>query len=301
MNNVIRSKITLFRNIKDYKFVPKLNEEAKTKIINLVTEALPNFNVEETNNLNLKTTLYGLNATKCRTMLVNKLNDIAVTFFDEEHVNFTSACYGFNKAQLLKVVDLVNNLNNKINFAYTDEFGFLTSNLNNVGNGLKLECDFVLTGLFKLGKISQVKQNVQKLRFNLEQTEDKEVYTLSTICNLGYTQQEVINEFEKMVQKLQELEIESVKMLASTQQDEVYDAFVRAVAILKNAHILNYDELKNYTNQLRIGLNLGYKEVDCNKVEKLQQIILNKNGQFVSKSELIELANNVKNVLKGGE
>ena len=40
MNNVIFTKATIFRNIKDYKFVPKLEEEKKGEIVDKLTTAL---------------------------------------------------------------------------------------------------------------------------------------------------------------------------------------------------------------------------------------------------------------------
>ena len=83
------------------------------------------------------------------------------------------------------------------------------SNLSLIGNGLKCHCDFVLTGINKLNKISQVKQNVLKLGYKLTESDEEDVYTLSTRCNLGKTMQEVWNDFDQMVQNLQELENES--------------------------------------------------------------------------------------------
>ena len=135
--------------------------------------------------------------------------------------------------------------------------------------------------------------------YKLTETDEEDVYTLSTRCNLGKTMQEVWNDFDQMVQNLQELENESVKMLGSEDGDEMYDKYVRSLAILKNAHIMPFDELKQLLAQLRIGLNLGFKEVGLNKINELQQLILNKNSQFVSKSELIDLATKVKKILKG--
>ncbi len=301
MNNVIRTKISICRNVKDYKFVPKLDNDSKIQIVEKVKAALPSFVEVKPNEieLNTSTKLYGLQNTAYQIVLINKTGDVAIKFFDGEHITITSSNFGYDKNVFTLAKEVADELKNKISFTYNDEYGYLTSDLFKIGNGLKLECDFVLTGISQLNKIGQVKQNVQKLGYRLSETKEKDIYTLSTKCNLGFTENELFAEFDKMVQKLQELEQESLKMLASTQEDEVYDSYVRALAILQNAHIINFDELKKFVSQLRMGLNLGYKDVKAEKIFELQKLILNKNSEFVSKSELIELANNVKKILKG--
>lgn len=300
MNNVIRTRATICRNLKDYKFVPKLSNEQKGEIVEKVKNALPKFVEIKQSEIepNTQTKLYGLQGGAYPTVLVSKKGDVGIKFFDGEHITITASDFGYEKDVFEDAKDVADELKNKLTFSYSDDYGYLMSDLYLIGNGLKLECDFVLSGIKKLNKIGQVKQNVQKLGYRLSESDKEDVYTLSTKCNLGFTEKEVFDEFNKMVQKLQELEEESVRLLASTQQDEVYDKYVRALAILNNAHILSFDELKTLTNQLRIGLNLGYKEVKADKASELQKLILCKNSQFVSKSEMIDLAKKVKKILK---
>lgn len=301
MINVIRTTVSIYRNVKDFKFVPKLTDENKTKIADIVKSALPNFTETKLKDISAsnQAKLYGLNNSNYSTVFIDKNADVGISLFDGEHLKITASNYGYNKDVFKDAVAVSETLKNKVNLAYSDEYGYLMSDLSLIGNGLKCECDFVLTGINSLNKISQVKQNVLKLGYKLTETDEDDVYTLSTRCNLGKTMQEVWKDFEQMVQNLQELETESVKLLESEDSDEMYDKYIRSLAILQNAHIMPFDELKQLVAQLRMGLNLGYKEVALNKVNELQQLILNKNSQFVSKSELIDLASKVKKVLKG--
>ncbi len=301
MINVLRTKISIYRNVKDFKFVPKLNDDFKNKIAETIKSALPNFIETKLKDVNNTTQakLYGLKNNNYPTVFLDKNGKVGISLFEGEHIQITTSNYGYDKDVFKDAVAVSDILKNKVNFAYSDEYGYLMSNLSLIGNGLKCECDFVLTGINKLNKISQVKQNVLKLGYKLTETDEEDVYTLSTRCSLGKTMQEVWNDFDQMVQNLQELENESVKMLGSEDGDEMYDKYVRSLAILKNAHIMPFDELKQLLAQLRIGLNLGFKEVGLNKINELQQLILNKNSQFVSKSELIDLATKVKKILKG--
>ncbi len=297
MNNVLSTYVSVVRNLKDYKFTPKLEESKMAEIVDKVAAALPNFKKVEIANLDRNVVNLPIFKSKYNTALLSEDGRVAITFFDGEHITIMSAASGYD-ADCFKRVHLVSEqLKNALNLVYNDDYGYLTSNLFSVGNGLKLSCSFALSGIVAIGKIDQVKQNVHQFGFNLTNGEYDDQFVLSTGCNLGYTSSEVAAEFEKMANKLQELERDSVKLYASTNADEIYDRYLRAVAVLKNAYLMPNDELSAHIKTLRMGLNLGYNEVDSSKINALQKLL--KDEQFVSVSGLKATAEKVKAILGG--
>ena len=168
-----------------------------------------------------------------------------------------------------------------------------------VGAGIKLESNIMLSAITKINKIEQVKQNVAKLGYALKETKYPAVYTLSTKCNLGISEKKIFEDFENTLIKLQELEIESVKMLDLTNHDEMLDKVNRSLAILNHAHLLTYDELYNIIVNLRMGTNLGLVDIKTEVLNKLQSLVTNKLNEIVSQTELKELAQKTKEILKG--
>ena len=187
---------------------------------------------------------------------------------------------------------------NKINLSYSDEYGYLMSNLNNVGAGVKLECDMCLDAICGINKLEQVKQNIAMLGYSLNATNVKNCFKISTKCSLGFSETEICENFTKTIAKLNDLEVESVKMLDVTNHDEILDNVNRSLAILNAAYIINIEELTRHLIILRTGLNLGVIEIDINKINKLQKLVINKMN-YVTKEECIELSKQVKSILKG--
>ena len=190
-------------------------------------------------------------------------------------------------------------LSSKISFAFSDEYGYLMSDLNKIGCGLMLESVIMLSAITKINKIEQVKQNIAKLGYILKETKYPAVYVLSTKCNLGISEKKICEDFENTLRKLQELEIESVKMVDATNHDEMLDKVSRSVAIINSAHMLTYEELYNILVNLRMGLNLGMVNIEFETLNKLQSLVTNKLNDIVSQSEMKELAQKTKEILKG--
>ncbi len=303
MNNVLRTKVSIFRNIKDFKFENKLTEVNKQQIVAMLETALKGkmslLNVQNLDaNVSSQLLINDLVLPNTHNLFVSKDN-VAINLFNGEHLTIISSNVGFDKSIIAKAVEVAQNLSNKINFAFSDEFGYLMSDLNKIGAGIKVESNIMLSAITKINKIEQVRQNVAKLGYSLKETNYPAVYTLSTKCNLGISEKKIFEDFENTLIKLQELEIESVKMLDVTNHDEMLDKVNRSLAIIKHAHLLKYDELYNIIVNLRMGSNLGLVEIKTETINKLQMLISNKLNEIVSQSELKELAQKAKEILKG--
>ncbi len=303
MNNVMRTKVIIYRNIKDFKFEPKLTSENKQQIVEMLELALKGkmsiINLAQADgNLIEQLKINNLISSNSQNILVSKDNT-AIDLFNGEHLSIVSSCVGFDENIFTKAVEITQNLSNKISFAYNDNYGYLMSDLNKIGSGIKIESDIMLSAITKINKIEQVKQNVSKLGYLLKETKYPAVYTLTTKCNLGISEKKIFEDFKNTLIKLQELEIESVKMLDVTNHDEMLDKVSRSMAILSSAHLLTYDELYNIIVNLRMGSNLGLVNIKSETLNKLQILVTNKLNEIVSQSELKELAKKAKETLKG--
>lgn len=299
MNSVILMKATFYRNVKDYKFSHKLTNEQKQEILNRILSVLGNeyelLSIDKANDGIIKyLTQNSLISNNSNTFILSKNETSCVEMFNGEHISIISTgkdCFG----NANRIADLIQN---KICLNYTDELGYVMSNLNNIGAGIKLECDMCLDAICGINKLEQVKQNISMLGYSLVPTNIKSIYKISTKCSLGFSETEVYDNFIKTIKKLQELEIESAKMLDISSHDEIIDNVFRSYAILNSAHIINIEELTKHLIILRTGLNLGFINISLDVINKLQKLVSNKTT-MLSKSECVELANNVKTIIKG--
>jgi len=299
MNSLILNKATFYRNIKDYKFSHKLSAEQKQEIVNKLTSALGNdYSLLTLNNLDFKILNYlnenALIDQNSSLIFLHKHQPICVDLFNGEHLSIVSTgddC--FNKAN-----ELVQKIQNKISLAYSDDYGYLMSNLNFLGAGIKLEAILCLDAISGINKFSQVKQNISMLGYAINTTSITNCFNISTRCTLGFSEIEIYNNFTSTISKLNDLEVESIKMLDVTKHDEILDNVNRSSAILNAAHIINVEELTRHLIVLRTGLNLGYNCINLNALNSLQKLVINKKNH-TTKEECIALAKQVRNILKG--
>ncbi|MBE7077048.1 MAG: hypothetical protein E7374_04110 [Clostridiales bacterium] len=309
MNNVIATKVEIFRNLKEYKFLPKLEENKKNEIVEKVEKAVSLNKVDlatlDTNSIDFLKEKELIGNSTYQVVLASKNNDLVVKFFEEEHVSIVSVCSGFNDNVFKNAVKISSELSNNQMLSFNDEYGYLMSNLINLGAGIRLSCEMDLGGLVEIKKIAQVQENVKKLGYRLEVKDEGLfkgdqgfIYVLSTNCNLGMSEKEIWSEFKKMVSKVQDLETESVKFLDSEYHEGLLNWTHRAKAILENCYTLFVFELLLHLKELRYSLNIGENLVDLKTILKLQSLIRNKKLPHNAETD-IALAKKVREILKG--
>ena len=197
---------------------------------------------------------------KVKNLFLSKDNKSCLYLFDGEHVTIYSnqdsveECY----KQVKKVADI---LSNKISMSYNDEYGYLFSDISKIGSGLKLEAVVCLTCVKGINKIEQIKQNLLKLGYTLSSTNVQNLYKLASNCNLGSTDSEIILDFNKILTQLEEIEVESAKMLDLNNHDDLLDKTLRSIGILNSAYLLNAEELNAFLTNIRIKIFIFQRNI----------------------------------------
>ncbi len=299
MTNIIRTKVSVFRNLKDYKFMPKLEQNKYAEIEQKVDEALKDLTKLNLGNTNQAT----LNFLRQSDLIVNGAkvvyltkDNVAVNLFGEEHLCIVASSLGFSENLGQKLATTIHALESKLNMAYNDQYGYLMSNIKNLGSGVQVEGLINLTALVEMGKINQVCQNIKNLGYEISKVAGT-TYRVSTVCSLGLTSTETYAEFGRTINKLAELETETEKMLFTTNQEEITDKVYRSLSLLNGAYMLNYDELKTNLDLLRVGVNLGLTDIKQTQIDALQSLVDAKLDQFTTKQEQLDLAEKVKKIL----
>lgn len=303
MNNVMLTRVSVFRNVKDYKFVPKLESEKRVEIEHLLTEILAGqmekVDITKADDATIKFMRNRalMPISNCQIMFLDRARSTAVFLFDEEHITIVSTGIGFNKTAYENAKFIENLIASKVSFAYRDDYGYLMSNVQNLGCGLRLECDMDLFGLESINKIDQLKQNVKNLRFVLKKTQPS-IYAIVSTCNLGYSESEILAEFEKTISKIQDLEVEADKVSDLQNHDLLVDNALRSVALLKYAHKMDVGELRTLLKNIKVGLNLGILTLSQRAINSLTELAIYQE-EISSISDAIALADKIKEIMKG--
>lgn len=303
MNNVINTKVCIFRNLKDFKFVPKLESGKKEEIVNILSTILPKkMKLLHVGELDEKTTNYlkenNLLSPNCHNLFVSDKDNLSINLFSEEHLTIISTTDGFSRDAIKKAEEISNLVSQKVSLAYSDDYGYIMSDLKKIGSGLFLNCTMALPALSEINKIEQLKSNLKNLGYLVKPTKKASIFEIETICNLGLDEEEIFDDFEKTIKRIEELEVESAKMIDVTNHDDLLDKTARSTAILSSAYLLTYDELNNMINKLRIAKCLNLCDISVEKINKLQKLAQN-SADFISASQMKELANKTKEIIKG--
>ncbi len=198
-------------------------------------------------------------------MLVVGANEyLSVMVNEEDHMRVQSIQSGLNvEAAWQQIVQLDDELGESLNYAFTDQFGYLTACPTNTGTGMRVSLFVHLPALAILEEIEKVMKKLAPAEITVrgfygEGTEVVgNIFQISNQLTLGRTDDSIVKRMEEVGQKLVSLEDDARDRLLDAQAVTVHDKVYRAIGIMKYARSLSSLELLNLLSYLRLGFDLG--------------------------------------------
>ena len=278
---VISSRIRLARNSRKFPFPPKLNIDQAIKVVESYRIAILETDTQISRKLGFidSTKISPLDkaclvekhlispefaAKKEVTGLVlSKDEKVSIMINEEDHLRIQSLFQGL---QLNKAWELCNNVDDliedKLEYAYSDEFGYLTSCPTNVGTGMRASVMVHLPALTILGYASTVLDAVNKLGTTVRGLygEGSEVmgnmYQISNQVSLGQSEEEIITKINIIANRIIEQERIAREQLLSAKV-QLEDRLFRSYGIFSNARIITSNECMKLLSDVRLGVELG--------------------------------------------
>lgn len=185
--------------------------------------------------------------------------------------------------------DLVNETDNRlehaVEYAFSEEFGYLTSCPTNLGTGLRASVMLHLPALSVTREINKVFQAVARMNLAVrglygEGTEATgDFYQISNQNSLGKTEAGVLGSLERITPKIVKYEEEAREALRKQDRYRLEDRVWRAYAMLRAARIISTDESLTLLSALRMGVCL-------NIVTEVTAPVLNEIFLFVQRAHL---------------
>ena len=292
---IITSRIRLARNIKDIPFPHKLDENKSNEIIDKVygtlsgdnLEGLGSFNLIRLNKLN-STEKFSMverhliskelisNASKSAAIL-NENENVSIMVNEEDHIRLQVMMPGL---QLKEALNYANELDDiiegKIDYAFDNKLGYLTSCPTNVGTGLRASVMLHLPALSIsksvggiLNTLNQVGMTIRGI-YGEGSNSECSIYQVSNQVTLGLSEGEIINSLIAVVSKIVDQEKAARHVLNEKQGKELEDDLYRSIGILKYARMLSSHEALNLLSNVRMGIDMGIiKDVKPEVVNEL--------------------------------
>jgi len=189
---------------------------------------------------------------------------LCVMINEEDHIRIQSLDAGMQLGRAYTRADDVEEaLNERIEFAFSNSFGYLTACPTNVGTGLRASVMVHLPGLVLTKQLAEVLPRVSEKGFAIrgfygEGTEAfGDFYQVSNQSTLGLTEREIIEALEAEVNDVLAGETRARDKLMHDERCRCEDLIWRAVGTLSQVRILSYEEFMTLLSRVRLGVALG--------------------------------------------
>ena len=283
---IISSRVRLARNLKKYNFYSKLTGSEAEKMINDVKNSIldertafgQQFKYAAVNkmNQNEKFAMVEKHIISPELMKSDKPcgviykddETISIMLNEEDHIRIQAISPGDNIEEAFDTADKIDNLiEESVEFAFSEKYGYLTSCPTNVGTGLRASYMMHLPELERTGQIRNVIQAISKFGITVRGIygEGSEamgsVYQVSNQVTLGQSESEIINNLKKVAAIIVQREQELQKKVYEANKDDVEDKLWRSYGILKNARKISGKEAMQLISNLIEGRNMGIKDM----------------------------------------
>ncbi len=290
---VISTRIRFARNMKDYPFPCRLNEEKKRKVASIVKEAalgghsaisdrfkyiqMSELTQEEAVSLverHLVSPEF-ISDRQGRGLLLLDDESVSIMINEEDHIRIQVIRPNMDLDGAYDLADKIDTLfDEQLSFAFNDKLGYLTQCPTNIGTGMRASLMLHLPALRESGAMGKISVSLAKLGFVIrgmygEGTDPKgSVYQLSNQVTLGISEKEAINNLRDIAAQIIAQERAAREVMAKN--ISVLDKIFRAYGILQYAKLLSNDECMKLLSDLRFGIEIGvFENIDFDTINHL--------------------------------
>jgi protein arginine kinase len=210
-------------------------------------------------------------------LVLNRDETFCVMINEEDHLRMQALRPGLQLKQAWTAIDLADSqLEKKLEFAFSPEWGYLTACPTNIGTGIRVSAMLHLPGLVLAEQINPIIQSVNKLGLAVrglygEGTEALgNVFQVSNQMTLGEAEGAIVERLEKVLAQIIEHEENARASLLEKKPKMVFNHIGRAYGILANAHSISSKETMNLLSLMRLGVDVGlFPGVDRGLVDEL--------------------------------
>ncbi len=293
---IISTRVRLARNINSFPFAAKLTKEDGEKIIDLVWTALApiakDFTLYKIHKLSpvkqqsliekhlISPDLTGGNFP--RAAIINKNESISIMVNEEDHIRIQCLSPGFAPDEAWETASRIDDLlGETLDFAFHEKFGYLTSCPTNTGTGLRISAMVHLPAIAVSGRISgllsQAAKSGMTVRGLYGEGSDAQgnFYQISNQVTLGFSEEELIERFNKVVSAVCEVENTLRKQLGKDVPAQLIDRIMRSYGAMRYAYMMSGKEMLNFISDVRLGIYLGIlKPIPFEKLTSLMVITM---------------------------
>lgn len=205
-------------------------------------------------------------------VIINRRQTLSIMINEEDHLRMQVIRSGLQLKNAFRQINKVDSgLEERVDYAFHPELGYLTACPTNVGTGMRASAMIHLPALVLSDQINQVIQAVNKIGFAVrglygEGTEAMgNLFQISNQTTLGEKEEEIIARLNRVIEQIIGHEKNARLMLLQKKQDTVLDHIGRGYGILSHAYSMSSKEALNLLSFLKLGVDLQLFPEECQR------------------------------------
>ncbi len=279
-NVVISSRSRLARNLQKYRFAPYASKEELQAVALAIEEAIKKIHANNEfirlaiPNLKDIERLYLMECRQIskefgatpdeRYVYLSKDRRISIMVNEEDHIRMQCILPGLQVNTTFEIINVIDNqLNEYLEYAYSEKYGFLTACPTNTGTGLRVSVMMHLPALSIQEKIKDIIEMVQPLGFAIRGFEGEnsrfhgDFYQISNDITLGKTEESIVESLMNVINDIVTKEEEARASLFKEHPESMEDTIWRSFALLKYARRIESSEAMQLLSRIRLGIDGG--------------------------------------------
>lgn len=296
---VIRSRVRLARNIGAYPFPSKMNDPQYEEVLEKVRLAvmedsdakefkykffdMQKMNKEEKQVLVEKQLISPELAVKKHPCgaLVNADETVSIMVNEEDHIRIQCLLFGMRIDRAKDICFAIDKMLEKyFDFAFSAQFGYLTSCPTNIGTAIRASVLMHLPAMTMCNNIPKLLETLSKLGITVrgifgEHTQAKgNLFQISNQVTLGQTEDEIVASLKNVISQVKESENSLRNEVRMQNRADFDDSVFRAYGVLTNARKISADESLGLISMVRMGADMGIiDEVKMNTLNKMMYLV----------------------------
>lgn len=198
-------------------------------------------------------------------VLISENEQVSIMVNEEDHIRTQLYLPGFQLERALSEAFQVDDwLEEKLDFAYDEKFGYLTTCPTNVGTGMRASVMMHLPALAMTSRLNRMVPAINQIGLVVrglygEGSEARgNIFQVSNQITLGRSEEDIIEDLNGIVQKLIEQEREVRENLVQETPIELENRIFRSLGTLKYSRIIESKEAAQCLSDVRLGIDLGF-------------------------------------------
>jgi len=316
---VLSTRVRLARNLKEVPFTHRAREEQMAMVYSSVVSA-----VRKTPALVTSTALQMRELTpldrqflverhlishdladngRLRGLLLVPDESVSAMVNEEDHLRLQALSSGFQLRSAWEAVNAIDDeLGQDLDYAFSDDLGYLTACPTNAGTGMRASVLIHLPSLVLTKQIGRVLQGITQVGLAVRgfYGEGSQIqgnfFQISNQTTLGQSERETVESLERVTRQIIDYEQRARDELLKDARVQIEDKIWRAYGTLRHSRVISSQEVINLSSAVRFGVALQMDGLAS--VQKLNELLIRTQPAHIQLATGREMEQRERNVIR---